>query len=205
MKHTNRYVRMNHLMSTRDQILSKNYEAMCLHGFQGLRTDKVINDLGITKGAFYHYFSGKKELGYAIVDEIIAPHYISNFKRLEGAERVIDAIIEALESIRACSTEDNVHIGCPLNNLIQEMSPLDSTFRNKLNHILKTQKELLADALKRGMGSGEIKKDIEPEEVALYILASIEGTYTLAKSFQSKKVFDQSMDQLTGYIKMLKG
>ena len=79
MQHTYWYVRKASLMNTREQILNKNYESMCVHGFQGLRTDKVIDTLGITKGAFYHYFSSKKELGYAIVDEIIAPHYISGF------------------------------------------------------------------------------------------------------------------------------
>ena len=110
----------NPLMTTREQILLKNYEAMCLHGYQGLRTDKVIQELGITKGAFYHYFSGKKELGYSIVDEIIKPHYLNNFLKLkEVNKKVIGAIKNIINSLKACSTAETIHIGCPLNNLIQ--------------------------------------------------------------------------------------
>lgn len=190
-------------MNTREQILQKNYEAICVHGFQGLRTDKVIQDLGITKGAFYHYFPGKKELGYAVVDEIIAPHYINSFKQLENKEEVINGIVAVLQGIQSCMTEETVHIGCPLNNLIQEMSPLDDMFRKKLSRILQTQKELLASALERGMKKGQVRKDVVPEEVALFILASLEGCYTLGKSFQSKEVFDHSMGQLIGYVKTL--
>lgn len=54
---------------TRTQILERIYQAVRLHGFQGMRADKVVIDLGITKGALYHYFASKLELGYAIVDE----------------------------------------------------------------------------------------------------------------------------------------
>ncbi|MBL6445444.1 TetR/AcrR family transcriptional regulator [Fulvivirga sp. 29W222] len=192
-------------MNTREQILSKNYEAMCLHGFQGLRTDKVINELGITKGAFYHYFSGKKELGYAIVDEIIAPHYIGTFAPLKNSKNgSIEAITSVLEYLKGCSSRETIHIGCPLNNLVQEMSPLDDTFRDKLRGIFEAQKDLLVIALSRGVENGELKEGIMVEDVAFYIISGIEGSYALGKAFQSKKVFDRSIDQLIGYVRLLK-
>ncbi len=177
---------------------------MCLHGFQGLRTDRVIQELGVTKGAFYHYFRSKKELGYSIVDEIITPHYLASFLELRQLKKdIIPAIITLVERLKAISSKETIHIGCPLNNLVQEMSPLDETFRDKLNYIFKTQKEMLTYALEQGIALKEVKQDIEPESVALFIIASIEGSYSLGKSFQSKQVFDKSMDQLIKYIHML--
>ncbi|MDB5014222.1 MAG: hypothetical protein JWQ25_2424, partial [Daejeonella sp.] len=84
-------------MDTRTQILNKNYEAMSKHGFQGLRTDKVIAELNITKGAFYHYFPSKNSVGYAVVDELMTPQYITNWANLVRKDvHVIDAFIEAL-------------------------------------------------------------------------------------------------------------
>ena len=70
---------------TRAQILERNFQAVRLHGFQGMRADKVITDLGITKGALYHYFPNKFELGYAIVDELIAPVYVNSWRPFEEA------------------------------------------------------------------------------------------------------------------------
>lgn len=192
-------------MDTRTQILNKNYESMCLHGFQGLRTDKVIGELGVTKGAFYHYFTSKKELGYAIVDEIITPHYINNFLKLKSVEKnIIQHIQEILQIIQGYTTQETVNIGCPLNNLIQEMSPLDETFRMKLCNVLESQKRLLVMAIEKGVGNGELRDDVVVEEVAVYILASIEGSYTIGKSFQSKAIFDQSFNQIGKYLNMLK-
>lgn len=178
---------------------------MCLNGFQGLRTDKVISDLGITKGAFYHYFSGKKELGYAIVDEIITPHYIGAFLSLKNEDKgAIESIVEVLEHLKGCASEETIHLGCPLNNLVQEMSPLDNIFRDKLRNVFEEQKKLLMFALEKGLEHGELNEDINPESVALHIISSIEGSFTIGKSFQSMTVFESSMNQLISYLYMLK-
>ena len=61
--------------STRQMILQRCFEAIQSKGFETLRTDKEIARLKITKGAFYHYFPNKAELGYAVVDEVMMPYY----------------------------------------------------------------------------------------------------------------------------------
>ena len=33
----------------------------------------IVEAAGTTKGALFHHFAGKRELGYAVVDEMIAP------------------------------------------------------------------------------------------------------------------------------------
>ena len=53
MNDTNSEIR-NKISDTRTSILYKNYEAIHANGFHATRTDKVISELGITKGAFKH-------------------------------------------------------------------------------------------------------------------------------------------------------
>lgn len=51
--------------ATRQNILQVAFEEILLKGYQGLRVDEVLNKTGFTKGAFYHHFKSKKELGHA--------------------------------------------------------------------------------------------------------------------------------------------
>lgn len=95
---TGRYIFVATNMDTRTQILQHIFEAIKLHGYQGLRTDKVISELGVTKGAFYHYFPDKQSVGYAVTDEIIAPMYISNWSNLlTGNGSVLEHILAAIQ------------------------------------------------------------------------------------------------------------
>src|SRR6266851_5448653 len=89
-----------------------------------------IAEAGITKGALYHHFGSKQELGYAVVDELIREHILDRWVRsLEKAENPIDGLLAVLREGRHPSFDQR--LGCPLNNLAQEMSPLDEGFRKR--------------------------------------------------------------------------
>ena len=190
---------------TRQSILEKNYEAIHRQGFQGTRTDKVIEDLGITKGAFYHYFKNKQELGYAVVDEIIAPNYIGLWKQLEDFEaHPIDGILDVLNQFKTRFREEEIKLGCPLNNLIQEMAPLDDGFQERLTAILSEIHSAIQQALERANANLQVATLIDEASIAYFILAAVEGSFTIGKAHQSKEVFDKSIDQLIRYVRSLK-
>ena len=192
-------------MDTRQQILEINYQAIRKNGFQATRTDKAIKELGITKGAFYHYFSNKLEMGYAIIDEIIAPNYIAAWKPLESyAENPIDYIIQTLRMLPNICKDDEVKHGCPLNNLTQEMSALDEGFRKRLGKVIYQIQDLIAKGLEDGINNGFVKESIDTKQVAVFIVASFEGAFGIAKGLQSQEILVQSMEGLVGYVDFLR-
>lgn len=185
------------MLDTRGEILQKNFEAMRLYGFQGLRTDKVIAQMGITKGAFYHYFKDKLNVGYAVVDELIAPSYINTWKNLNTqGVHVIDAISNTLRCIAGYSNQETIHLGCPLNNLIQEMSPLDEGFNKRLSSILNEERKMIRQGIEGGIADGTILADTDADALTLFILASLEGSYAIGKSFNSYAKFIVCVEQL---------
>lgn len=192
-------------MDTRQRILTQNFQAIHIHGFQGTRTDKVAAELGITKGAFYHYFPDKLSLGYAIVDELLFPMYVSNWQHLPAYNgNPIDGIIEGIERLKNSATDDNIAFGCPLNNLIQEMSPIDEPFRKRLMRIVDTQIQAIRAALEVAKAQELLAANANTEAIAYFVIAGIEGSYGIGKSKQSLAIFQNSMNQLIQYLHNLK-
>ena len=197
-------------MDTRRAILEKNYEAILEKGFQGVRTDKVVADLGITKGAFYHYFPNKNTLGYAVVDEIIYPRFVGIWKEtyqlLEKEETIhsIDIICQTLDKISRFSTSDTISVGCPLNNLIQEMATIDENFRVKLEAILDKQHFFIHSILEKGIQKQQIKSEINTNDWAYFVLAGLEGSYTIGKAKNDIKAFEASIKSLLIALQAIK-
>ena len=145
--------------SMRDNILHAAFEEFYRHGFQGGSLIRIAERAGATKGALFHYFKSKTELGYAIVEEVIRPL---------GKERWINPLLEAGDPVEAIKAtfrrnirEDVAKIemltqGCPLNNLAQEMSPLDEGFRKRIEQNYQLWREALAEALERAKRRGQI-------------------------------------------------
>ena len=95
-------------------------------------------------------------------------------------------------------------MGCPLNNLAQEMSGLDEGFRQRIQRALETWQQGLAQALRRGQARGFVSEDVDPEKAAIFVLASLEGTIGLAKNAQSPEVFEDSWYGLERFLQSLR-
>jgi TetR/AcrR family transcriptional regulator, transcriptional repressor for nem operon len=192
-------------MDTRQLIMQKNFEAIHKHGFQGVRADKVVAELGITKGALYHYFPNKMELGYAIIDEVLAPMYLGLWKKFELAEsNHFEIMVETIESYAHFADDESIKLGCTLNNLVQEMSPLDETFRQKLQGIVKSINYSIETGLKNGQLSGAFRTDFNPTQTAHFIQAGVNGGWSMAKSQQNKVIFEMILNQLVQFVTTLK-
>ena len=192
-------------MTTRDKIVEAVFYDIREKGFQGTRADKVVQPLGITKGALYHHFPNKHAIGYSVVDEILAPQYINNWKALATYPgHPIDGIKASINTLKQYYNDNTMRLGCPLNNLIQEMSPIDEGFRKRLQRIVDAMQQYIADSLRNGQAAGTIRADIDADEVAFFILATIEGSYSMAKVKQSKVVFLGILSHLDTFLDTLR-
>ena len=94
--------------------------------------------------------------------------------------------------------------GCPLNNLAQELSPLDEGFRKRIEGVYTAWRESLEAAVARGIKSGKVRKDISPRNVAAFIVAALAGIIGTAKSAQSEELLKQACEGLFDYLGSLR-
>lgn len=188
--------------ATRSRILMKCYEAICEHGFNTLRTDKEIQRLKITKGAFYHYFPSKFDLGYAVVDEILLPQYSEKWASLENLTHgIASTLYTIIEREKVNATEHIVARGDVLSNLMLEMSHEDELFREKLENVLEAQVRILQKAILAGKAVGEMKPQIDARSMAYSIVGQLQGCYAISKTRKSRDVFTLMVNTLQKQMK----
>lgn len=191
--------------ATRQNILQVAFEEILLKGYQGLRVDEVLKQTGFTKGAFYHHFKSKKELGHAVIDEVLKPWIHERW--IEPLKQVKDPINDLIKMMNDSRAEINIkelHTGCPLNNLTHEMSPLDESFRVRIVAIWEIWYEALAETFERGQEAGIIRKDVNPHNIARFLIATIEGIIGQCKCYMSDQAFDEAGKCLQEYVKTLR-
>jgi len=188
---------------TRDRLLQAAFREVYRSGFQSTGLDTILAVAGVTKGALYHHFENKEALGYAIVEEVIAPDLRGKWLRpLQATEDPIDTLIGIVQA-ESVQPED-VRGGCPLNNLAQEMSPLDEGFRKRLAKVFRAWREGIAAALREGQFRGEVRRDVDPDETAGYLIAMVEGYVSLAKNAQDAKVSREGKRNMVRWLQSLR-
>ncbi|HEY1938690.1 MAG TPA: TetR/AcrR family transcriptional regulator [Candidatus Angelobacter sp.] len=176
------------------------------NGFQGGSLNHIVEAAGITKGALFHHFAGKQELGYAVVDEIVGP--ILQERWLTPLANSKDPITDLKQAFRQYIKADieSGHFvqGCPLNNLAQEMSPLDEEFHARIDKLYDTWRKTYTAVFANAIKSGKVRKNISPRSAATLVVASQMGIWGTGKSSRSAELMTQAGEAICGYLDSLK-
>jgi TetR/AcrR family transcriptional regulator, transcriptional repressor for nem operon len=193
------------LTSARERILQAAHEEIYENGFQGFRIEAVLKKTQLAKGALYYYFPTKLALGYAVVDECIMGFFQQNWNEFLGASHdPLQAIKDFFQ--KKCSDMQDAESfnGCPLNNLVQEMSTLDKGFHERLQTVMMNIVTSVADALTKGQDEGIVRKDIDPHKTARFVLSSYQGIMGTTKCMQSPALMVELFDTLGDYVESLR-
>ncbi len=170
---------------TREQILFAAYKEIHVNGFQSASLSNILARTGVTKGALYHHFRDKTELGYAVVDEVIARRIHQIFiEPLEYFDDPIEGFIELIQNAGNAFSMTDIELGCPLSVLAQEMAPIDEGFRMRLTAIYEQWHQSIADLLHRAKQQDLIIDEVDPYTMAVTMVAIMEGALNAAKVSQ---------------------
>lgn len=190
---------------TRAKILQSAFVEIQRHGFRAASVDQILADTGLTKGALYHHFPNKAALGYAVVDELIGGKIHSMWlEPLDGCSDPIQGLITLIDSISPEKLAAAAETGCPLNNLAQEMSPVDDEFRRRIEAVFRNWREGVAERLRAGQCAGCVCGHIDCAAVATFFVASVEGAIGLAKNSRDPQVLLDCMSGLRRYLESLR-
>jgi TetR/AcrR family transcriptional repressor of nem operon len=189
---------------TRQRILEAAFMEMYRNGFQGMRLDEVLTATSLTKGALYHHFPNKRALGYAVVDEVILPMIEAMWLQpLKNATDPLEGLIGVIEQLPDVKPPEVLQYGCPVNNLAQEMSPLDEGFRKRLDYIFRIWHDVTEQALERARQQGRIRDSVNCDATATFVLAALEGCIGIAKTAQSEERLRICNRGLVDYLRSL--
>jgi TetR/AcrR family transcriptional regulator, transcriptional repressor for nem operon len=192
--------------ATRRRLLEAAFAEFYANGFQGGSLNHIVEQAGTTKGALFHHFDGKQALGYAVLDDVIGPLLLARW--LDPVANSNDPLTDIQAAFRRYVESDiatgNWLHGCPLNNMAQEMSPLDPGFQERIDRLYDTWRAQYARAVQRGLEAGTVRRGVLPARVAALIVAAQMGIYGSGKSSRDESVMRQATDAICDYLESLR-
>lgn len=186
---------------TRERLLEAGFAEIYSHGFQAAGLDAIVDRAEVTKGALYHHFPSKHSLGYAVFDEVVARY--TDLRWLDPIRDASDPLTAIAATLREAFQTEFEH-GCPLNNLSQEMSRVDEGFHQRIAALYRRWEGGVAAALASGQARGIVEPAVDVHDAATFIVASIEGAYSLAKGRQDRGPLMACFAGVTRFLESLR-
>ncbi|MFT7899235.1 TetR/AcrR family transcriptional regulator [Tenacibaculum ascidiaceicola] len=191
--------------NTRATILQQAFELIYKKGYQSTSIDEIIATTKVTKGAFYYHFKNKKQMGIAVIKEVIQPKTIDfSVSFLSSSKSLHNSLYTMIEELLLHNSFLTIEYGCPLANLIQEMSPLDNDFKEALDEAKSLWTNAIATSITKEQQNNTINTNSNAKEVASFIIASYWGARTLGKLSNKTNTYTHHLKQLKLYLTTLK-
>lgn len=192
-------------LDTRGEILFAAYQEIHVNGFQAASLANILGRTGVTKGALYHHFKDKTELGYAVIDEVIAHRiHLTFIQPMNNVDDPIDGFIALIEDAGSQFSMTDIELGCPLTVLSQEMAPIDEGFRTRLTAIYELWHQSIAILLNRAKEDHLIRDDIDPYTMAVTIVAIMEGSLNAVKVSRDMEKLRLCGEGLTQFLQLIR-
>lgn len=196
---------MKKSQETRLHILQTAFILIYSKGYQTTSIDEIIAKTKVTKGAFYYHFKTKDEMGLAILNELLRPNFSANFiEPLKSSENALEKIYDLVYHILMEDSFMTVESGCPASNFTQEMAPWNIEFTKTLNELSKQWEQAITEAVERSKKNGLVKPEVDPREIAVFVMSGYWGVRNLGKLENSKEVYLVFLNGLKSYFNSLK-
>ncbi|HKE45856.1 MAG TPA: TetR/AcrR family transcriptional regulator [Steroidobacteraceae bacterium] len=183
---------------TRQRILERAAPLLNRQGFQAAPVSEIMRVTGLQKGGLYNHFESKEELALAAFDLLM--------------ERIEQKVGQVHRSHSSPLAQLHAHIdliagggtrtegGCPMANSMVESDDSNPALRKRVVKVLEKWRALLTHTVARGIVAGELRADVNPDEVATRIITSLEGGHLLRNFYDEPRYLKQAGEFLREYI-----
>lgn len=179
----------------RQRIIDAGLEIIMKKGYHNTGLNEILNNVGLPKGSFYHYFESKDEFVLAIIKQY-SETYNNFYKQAlsDTSEQPIKRIINFFKESTKLAKQNKCQGGCLIGNLAQELSDQNERFRISTSEVMKNWEEMIQKCLEEAVLKGELRKNTNTKELSGFILDSWEGANMRMKT-------ERSIEPLQRFIK----
>jgi len=190
---------------TQDLIINTSFELFYEKGYNATSIPDIMKETSLSKGAFYHHFKNKHEIGKKVIENIIRKRIKEGFiEPLAELNRNIPELLLYVFTNRIKNySEREKALGCPANNLVGEIGYTEQDFRVILKSLFEEWREALINAIEHGKNRREIKNDVNSSSVAISLICAFEGVRSVRKVYDDDEIFNEFMQSMGSFIKNL--
>ena len=179
----------------RSALVLAAYRQIAARGFEGLRTREVAAEVGVNIATLHYYFPTKEKLIEGVVE-----HAMQRFRStLEPHGSSADQLRNYLRAVRRL-VQDEPELGAVMGELMLRSSR-DPALAGTMEQMYEVWHRTIRGLLKRAVKEGHMRPDVDSDEVAAIIVATLTGVSLPSTGGRP----DQALRQLERWLGIVAG
>jgi AcrR family transcriptional regulator len=189
-------------LETRQRLVETARRLFHEQGYTATGIAQILDAAKANSGSLYYFFPTKEDLLLAVLElykELLYPMVVQPV--LDRVADPIERIFGILDGYRRQLLATKYQFGCPIGNLALELTNSHPAARkliaDNFSGWRKAVEQCLTDA------AGRLPISLDREQLALFVLTTMEGAVMLARAYHSIEPYDVAVTQLRDYFDRL--
>ncbi len=178
---------------TRQFIIETTSGIFNTKGYAGTSMSDITEATGLTKGSIYGNFGNKEDVALAVFDYNSSKVRQVIQERIQQAKTYHDKLMVYAQVYDQFTRGSFPVGGCPVLNTAVEADDTNSLLKDRAAKAVLRWKKNIQDLIQGGVAAGEFKEGLDHGQIALSIVALIEGGIMIAKVTNSQTNMDKIM------------
>lgn len=185
---------------TRARIVDAAAELIFEQGVAGTTIEEVRDGAQVSNSQLYHYFADKPGLVRAVIERQ-AERAIGTQERFDLSS--LDGLREWRDFVVGHNRDTGGRGGCPVGSLGSELAETEPEARAVVAASFKRWEDSITAGLLRMHALGRLAPEADPRQLALALLAALEGGLLLAKIQRDPEPLEAALDAMLTLIATL--
>jgi TetR/AcrR family transcriptional repressor of nem operon len=187
---------------TRTRLIESARYLFWERGFAGTSMADLLHHAEVNSGSFYHFFESKEALLRAVLETyLVALKPMVVDPAFATTEEPVARIFAILAGYRERILQTDCRYGCPIGRLALEIDPENRPAHKLIAENFQGWIDVVRDCV--GQIKDKLPTGTDPESLATYVLAVMEGAVMLSRSYSSVTPFDRTIAQLREHFRLL--
>jgi len=185
------------MLTNRDKLLAAGRQVLHAQGYTGSGLRAIVSTAGLPLSSFNSHFGSKEAFGLEVLEL-----YFSEHRQLMSRTLLDDTLAPQIrlrlyfEALVPPVTSETTNPGCLIGLLCAESQGLSALMQARLAAMLLQIQRSLSYCFSAAHAIGALPPRSEADELAAFVLASLQGTLLLARTYRDNAALTRCQQQL---------
>ena len=187
----------------RKRLVQTALKLFASRGYHNTSIVDILRESGCKRGALYHYFSSKEELGYAVIDESIRLLVEQGaHSHLRSKNHPIDRLLAVLDDLPSTLKLESGHT--VKTGIAAGMACVHEGFRQRLATRAAPLFEEFEPMIAKGVADGQIADSVDPRQLTHFVMVVGYGLQMVRQLGQEQILPADAKNWIRDYLNSLR-